>query len=224
MANFKREAPPSCYAIYDYWKDKCITEDGEICEEGKFDYSKSVKVVVDCGEPSCFMCDLFGLTRKYINGKYQSDLEDNNFKSIWSEKNISGLQKAHIVPHALGGLNTPNNYFLLCPICHQESPDTSYPKYFLKYVYYRRKHPRIFECLKASFSNHSNEEFEKMPTDIGTICPDALRKLIFSNSTTHFNMTSFSTIQSLVDHIVDSAIDGSLEQEISAYDVQQTDK
>ncbi|ECY6091243.1 HNH endonuclease, partial [Salmonella enterica subsp. enterica serovar Enteritidis] len=33
------------------------------------------------------------------------------------------LERAHIIPHSLGGSNDVSNYILLCNKCHRESPD-----------------------------------------------------------------------------------------------------
>ncbi|EPW1408059.1 HNH endonuclease, partial [Salmonella enterica subsp. enterica serovar Javiana] len=33
------------------------------------------------------------------------------------------LERAHIIPHSLGGSNDVSNYILLCSKCHRESPD-----------------------------------------------------------------------------------------------------
>ena len=35
------------------------------------------------------------------------------------------LQRCHIIPHSLGGEDTPSNYVLLCKECHAEGPNTS---------------------------------------------------------------------------------------------------
>lgn len=40
----------------------------------------------------------------------------------------SRLEKCHIVPHSLGGKDEPNNYVLLCKLCHEENPNVSNPK------------------------------------------------------------------------------------------------
>lgn len=34
-------------------------------------------------------------------------------------------ERAHIIPHALGGSADPENFVLLCPECHHESPDVN---------------------------------------------------------------------------------------------------
>ena len=33
------------------------------------------------------------------------------------------LERCHIIPHSLGGANTPDNYVLLCKKCHSEAPN-----------------------------------------------------------------------------------------------------
>lgn len=46
-------------------------------------------------------------------------------KQSKSNKNIVRVQRAHIVPHSLGGEDIPSNYVLLCSDCHKEAPNTS---------------------------------------------------------------------------------------------------
>lgn len=41
----------------------------------------------------------------------------------------SSLQRCHIIPHSLGGLDHPSNLVLLCVRCHREAPNHSNPKY-----------------------------------------------------------------------------------------------
>lgn len=36
-------------------------------------------------------------------------------------------ERAHIIPHALGGSSEPENFVLLCPECHVDSPDVNDP-------------------------------------------------------------------------------------------------
>ncbi len=37
------------------------------------------------------------------------------------------LERAHIVPHAIGGPDEPSNFVLLCRLCHLEAPDVDDP-------------------------------------------------------------------------------------------------
>lgn len=151
----------SHFKIFDYWKDKCISEDGEVYDEGSYDFSKSVPVVNDWGEPSCWGCG------KPINvekeNKYDTWLEEGDYKSIWNCKRlISKVERAHIIPHSLNGSDTdPSNLFLLCQECHDESPDMLNKKYFLKWVYKKRKLFTGSPFLKFSYQMKEAEDILK---------------------------------------------------------------
>ena len=130
------------YDIFDYWKDKAITKDGEIvietgyegCDEEKFDIANTIPVVIDWGEPQCFACG----SMIYGFGDIRDDIE---LKTLWNlNKPFSHMQRCHIVPKALGGSDSPSNLFMLCKECHHDSPDTIYPKAFFRWVYQRRTH------------------------------------------------------------------------------------
>jgi hypothetical protein len=43
-------------------------------------------------------------------------------------------ERAHIVPHSLGGPDTPENLFLLCSACHLQAPDMRQPKWFFDWI------------------------------------------------------------------------------------------
>ena len=80
-----------------------------------------------------------------------ADYWSNNPKKIcetelnfdWSEakthcwgcgKKDSKLERCHIIPHALGGEDTPSNYVLLCNMCHIESPDSTDPSHIWDWI------------------------------------------------------------------------------------------
>ena len=146
----------SHYAIFDYWKDKCITKDGRVeieigyegHDERKANVENSIEVVRDWGEPECWAC------RKEVP-EYDYDNIDQDLSKVWKNKNVVHfLNKSHIVPHALGGGENPENMFLLCEECHKDSPDTKYKDQFFKWVYKRRHQPKkkgamyLFEAAK----------------------------------------------------------------------------
>lgn len=142
------------YEIFNYWKDKAITDDGRVVIDigydgyaADFDIDKSVPVITDWGEPRCFACNkpLF----------YASDnIDDIPLTDLWGNKThtIHRAQRAHIVPKSLGGKNTADNMFCLCICCHAESPDTIYKSEFFRWVYKRRKSPILLsafnECIE----------------------------------------------------------------------------
>lgn len=145
------------YDIFEYWKDKCITESGEVkidygyggCDKEYLDSVNSVEVVQDWGEPSCFCCGRWA-------GVDVDDEED--LKRLWNSRKVSHeLQKAHIIPSALGGDFTPENMFCLCPECHRESPDTIYSQEFFKWIYNRRKNPKRVSLYKESVKQCDEE-------------------------------------------------------------------
>ena len=120
--------------IFDYWKDKCITENGNIATEGTVDYSTSIVVVEDWGEPCCFACG------KYLVAN-ENDEDIGIPEKIWGKGKIQAAERAHIVPKSLGGPDSADNLFVLCRCCHAESPDTRFKAEFFRWVYQRRKRP-----------------------------------------------------------------------------------
>ena len=127
-------------SIFEYWKDKAITEDGrvviDIGYEGadEVDTGKSIAVIEDWGEPCCFACNapLFD---------EDDDIETPSLHDLWENKThaIHYAERAHIVPRAKGGKAEASNMFCLCQRCHHESPDTIYATEFFRWVYQRRK-------------------------------------------------------------------------------------
>jgi hypothetical protein len=144
------------YDIFDYWKDKCITESGEVeidygydgCDKEYLDSINSIEVVTDWGEPSCFCCNKW------------TGVDDSNvdLKTLWNSRGVtSKLDRAHIIPSALGGELIPENMFCLCPECHRESPDTIYKQEFFRWVYNRRKRPKRVSIYKEAVKQCDKE-------------------------------------------------------------------
>ena len=128
------------FAIFEYWKDKYITESGDVSSSYIPD---AIGVVEDWGEPCCFAC---GYHSSKMVFAHDNEKVGEDFKYLWSQPKIKELEKAHIVPRALGGKAVPENMFILCPKCHASSPDTVYRKEFFKWVY--KKRTRYFEREK----------------------------------------------------------------------------
>ena len=146
MAN--RTVRTSQKDIFEYWKTKWITEDGQIVDGSDADYSTAIPVIEDWGEPECFAC-------RYCFFDEADLLENPNDDpaKMWTPKKLHEDQRAHIIPDALGGPDSPENIFLLCPTCHAESPDTAFPSEFFRWVYRTRKGPSAQveaynECVK----------------------------------------------------------------------------
>jgi hypothetical protein len=52
----------------------------------------------------------------------------------WACCGLANLERAHIVAIAHGGGNEPENFFLLCWVCHREQPDGAPPDVQLKWL------------------------------------------------------------------------------------------
>jgi hypothetical protein len=77
--------------------------------------------MIDFGEPACFAC-----------GWYNEEWD--KAPNPWKLAGETGLQRAHIVPHALGGGSGPDNFVMLCQICHEDSPDWDQPEAMLGWM------------------------------------------------------------------------------------------
>lgn len=158
----KKTLKTSHSAIFEYWKDKAITKNGEIILEESHKGTASVPVVFDWGEPECWACRR--IVKGVENYKTYDELLKSDICKIWSYAKVkSGLNKCHIVPEAAGGEDKPENLFLLCESCHCESPDTENPKNFLKWVYMRRQKEKsvngfIFSELYKEFMDDCKEK------------------------------------------------------------------
>ena len=146
MAN--RTVKTSHKAIFEYWKTKWITEDGQIVDGSDANYLKDIPVIEDWGEPECFACRYCFFN---VDELPEGPIDDP--AKMWTQKKLHDAQRAHIIPDALGGQDTPENLFLLCPTCHLESPDTAFPSEFFRWVYRTRKSPSAQveaynECLR----------------------------------------------------------------------------
>lgn len=65
--------------------------------------------------------------KNFLLNKLCLDLEYH--ANCWACGAQSALQKAHVEPFCLNNNEEPENYFLLCEICHKEQPDTADREY-----------------------------------------------------------------------------------------------
>lgn len=124
------------YDIFTYWRNKKIAKSGEVfcvdsCEEGE-------PAVLDLFTPCCWCC---GKQAKIDLSKYENETltDEQILESIWKRGSFKNkIQRAHIIPSALGGEDIPENLFLLCPDCHFLSPDTKNKPAFFRWIINRR--------------------------------------------------------------------------------------
>ena len=133
------------YEIYNYWKDKAITKDFEVklwreCT----DEDEAVKIVDSPDEIVCWACGIL---------PYKT-ADTEKIETLWNRDHL--LNRAHILAHSKGGEDAPSNLFLLCPNCHAESPDTTNPKNFYAWVYYRRRYENWTQIYERELEKAAN--------------------------------------------------------------------
>jgi hypothetical protein len=94
---------------------------------------------IDWGEPSCFACGWYDSTRPTV--------PQVTMIQAWDK---SRLQKAHLVPHALGGSVDVSNLVMLCEECHLDAPDWAAPEFMLDWM---RRRPSWMDRWAAQFSD-----------------------------------------------------------------------
>jgi 5-methylcytosine-specific restriction endonuclease McrA len=109
----RKRTAPSAKKILEYWRSDSASWylDNMSKSAGiKFDFHLKVNPI----HQQCFACN-----RVFINHK-------------WGERNI--LERSHIVPHALGGSDSPVNFVLLCKHCHLENPNVDNEITYLRWL------------------------------------------------------------------------------------------
>jgi hypothetical protein len=126
MSKSRRPAPPKAFDIVSYWDDFKPYR-------MEFDNDLGWTPMTDIGEPSCQCCGCWN--SKWDIGEFKR-YEDDDSEETKKEKNkynndlinsrweMSSLEKAHIIPHRLGGPNVPSNFLMLCPHCHYDLDTT----------------------------------------------------------------------------------------------------
>lgn len=195
---------PSNYEIVNYWRRRNITDDYTI--EDCPDFCSNI--ICDPDIPKCFACGQLILPNDYLDSleesvwtaarhKNKTEVEKQEFyiKRIWEDKHVKHrLQKCHIYPSALGGSNNPDNLFLMCKTCHNDSPDTKYPKQFFRFVRNRHLEGNIYvRAYKEARAICGNKLDEFMNT-FDTI--NDMWDLMFDDINTHGFNYSQSSISS----------------------------
>lgn len=121
-------------------------------------------------------------------------------KNCWRCGCSKNLQRAHIVPDSLGGLDAPENLILLCEKCHSEAPNVTDPEimwdwlmayntgslYPLGTLMALREYEFIY---KSSFMSDLEYILEKSKKSISEVDNKEIEKLLFSKgkeTSTHF--------------------------------------
>jgi len=122
---------PSKARIFSYWKDRF----------------GDVGIFIDWGETSCWAC------RFHYGVKYDIKSSEASWNEILDGWDRVPLQRCHIVPRSLGGIDEPSNLFLMCRECHDLAPNTALPEIFFEWIRaqssWRRESAKFEEAFRS---------------------------------------------------------------------------
>jgi HNH endonuclease len=128
------ELPPSIKEILDYW----------------LPLQANVQIFFDIREPACWSC------KQNWNGKYWSKPNSKKaYEEFWQK---APLQRCHIVPKSLGGINKPENLLLMCKECHDLAPNTAFPQIMFKWMANQNTFKRFSNKVLCAMSDFEIDE------------------------------------------------------------------
>ena len=171
-----------------------------ITSDGRISEHAGMPILIDKDELSCWACD--------------APLGERQ------------LERCHILAASLGGEGTADNMFLLCPRCHEESPDTTNREAFFRWVYKSRKThfmgvksaDIVGKAIDEELQERGIMKFEELFKTLPTSKQEELQKMcsygensdmieyVGKHTTSHFgvNAANFnSTIIAIVDYILE---------------------
>ena len=166
-----RPTPPKALDIVSYWNNFKPYR-------MEFDNNLGWTPMIDIGEPSCQCCNCWNSTWDIGEFKRYEDDDSEETKKEKDKYNddlinyrweMSSLQKAHIIPHRLGGPNVPSNFLMLCPYCHYDldnaieiSSKDEIEKVFRFMASFPRQKREIQQIIYDEIINDYNISEEKM--------------------------------------------------------------
>jgi len=115
------------------------------------------------------------------------------------------LERAHIIPHAMGGSALPDNLLLLCGECHRESPDVALPDVLIQWMNDRCndefRHLHTIGAVLAGMPAHIMEAVAHMPSEQ----LQAIAEAVTSQVGTHGCQLSKATVEWMVKQTMQQA-------------------
>jgi 5-methylcytosine-specific restriction endonuclease McrA len=150
---------------------------------------------IDLGEPFCFGCRVRYAEWELAHAKIKSTRK--GLAALYDHWNILPLERAHIIPLSRGGSNRLRNFVLLCPHCHEESPDVIDSLVMLRWLQNRKpflanKYFRewIEACLQIDVDPYDAQRKE---AEVRIRYRDEFDEFRARFSTNHFNTYSWAS-------------------------------
>lgn len=119
---------------------------------------------------------------------------------------LNRLQKCHIHPHSLGGSNDVSNYFLMCGSCHEQSPDTSIPEIFFRWVSNKESY---LEQLMLDITSETKDLLPSINNDnaVGELLVSKYKESkITSHGGSISRSSSLGMVRYLLENIIEEAV------------------
>ncbi len=116
--------------------------------------------------PACMACGWFP--------NKPPEAHTNNLEARWGYE-YSKLEKAHIVPDALGGSTDVSNLVMLCKPCHLASPDVTDPSEMMKWISTREDNTLRSQRYRAL---EDHPDYAPLMTAIEADFPEAIDRAI----------------------------------------------
>lgn len=134
------------------------------------------------------------------------------------------LQRCHIIPASLGGLDTPSNYVLLCNMCHREAPNVDDARFMWKWIratrvpfydtYWSWRARQEFETMfgRKPFQNLNSEIFDHERWQ--ALVDEQIEKAINHYGDAKYNASTWACLYALMEEkLMDSEVEISEPQE-----------
>ena len=87
----------------------------------------------------------------------------DNEKVCWNcAKETKSLERCHIIPHSLNGIDEPNNYVLLCNQCHKQAPNNNNKNYMWEWI---KSNKTPISLYNTYLANNRSPGFIKFKND-----------------------------------------------------------
>lgn len=116
--------------IAEYWINKGIKRNGEIVDNVDLSSLQNIHTVFPLNSPvpCCWACGL----------QTKRDVTDAT-SILDAYRYATDLNRCHIKARQFGGPDEASNLFLMCELCHADSPDTTNQEAFFRWVYDRKE-------------------------------------------------------------------------------------
>ncbi|MEB7923148.1 HNH endonuclease [Atlantibacter hermannii] len=133
----------------------------------------------------------------WIDNGIQRGLDDTRYYNacdfnvcVCCGRESSTLERAHIIPHSLGGSNDVSNYILLCNKCHTESPDIANESALIEWM---NEQPTELESMLRLIQYEIDKYNKETPMMVNEIIINEILSELYKKAGSHGGRFSHAT-------------------------------